>query len=97
MKKPEKCADIKEIREAIDSIDNKIVELIAKRAKYVKEIVKFKKDKKAIKAPGRAREVINSKKELAVKYGVSSALIEKIYKYMINFFINEEIKEWESE
>jgi len=97
MKKPEDCVDITEIREAIDSIDDRIVELIANRSKYVKEIVKFKKDKKAIKAPDRAQEVINSKKNLAAKYGISPVLIEKIYRYMIDFFINEEIKEWESE
>jgi isochorismate pyruvate lyase len=97
MKKPEDCVDITEIRKAIDSIDNRIVELVANRSKYVKEIVKFKKDKKAIEAPDRVREVINSKKNLAVKYGASPVLIEKIYKDMIDFFINEELREWKSE
>lgn len=96
MKKPEDCIDIKEIREAIDSIDKQIVELIACRAKYVKEAAKFKKDKKAVKALDRVQKVIDSKKKLALKHGVSPILIERVYKDMIGFFINEEMKEWES-
>nr|AAU82152.1 hypothetical protein GZ11A10_7 [uncultured archaeon GZfos11A10] len=90
------CINMTEIRTAIDSIDNQIVELIDSRSKYVKEAAKFKKDEKAVTDSNRVQEVINSKKELAEKYGASPELIEKIYKIMIDFFINEEMKEWES-
>lgn len=96
MKKAEECKDMIDIRSAIDMIDNQIVELIASRAKYVKEAAKFKKDEKAVKDFNRVQQVINSKKELAVKYGVSPELIEKMYTMMINFFINEEMKEWKN-
>jgi len=68
--------------------------LKACRTKYVKEAAKFKKDEKAVKDSNRVQKVINSKKEIAEKYGASPELIEKIYGLMIDFFINEEMNEW---
>ncbi|BDU50419.1 chorismate mutase [Haliovirga abyssi] len=94
MKKAEECLNMREIRDGIDIIDNEIVKLIANRAKYVKEAAKFKKDEKAVKDSNRVKKVLESKKELAKKYGASPDLIEKIYKMMIDFFINEEMQEW---
>ena len=96
MKDAKDCTNMIEIRTAIDIIDNQIVELIASRSKYVKEAAKFKKDEKAVTDSNSVQKVINSKKELAEMYGASSELIEKIYKMMIDFFINEEMKEWKS-
>ena len=96
MKDARDCTNMIEIRTAIDIIDNQIVELIASRSKYVKEAAKFKKDEKAVTDSNRVQKVLNSKKELAEKYGASPELIEKIYKMMIDFFINEEMKEWKS-
>ena len=71
MKYARECINIVEIRAAIDIIDNQIVELIASRSKYVKEAAKFKNDEKAVKDSNRVQKVINSKKELAEKYGAS--------------------------
>ena len=96
MKDSRDCTNITEIRTAVDIIDDQIVELIAIRSKYVKEAAKFKKDEKSVADSNRVQKVIDSKKELAEKYGASPELIEKIYKIMIDFFINEEMKEWES-
>jgi len=39
-------------------------------------------------------KVIESKKELAIEYGASPELIGDIYKMMIDFFIKEELEEW---
>ena len=94
MKEAKDCRNMAEIREVIDLIDERIVEMIAKRSLYVKEAAKFKKDENAVKDPGRVKQVIESKKELAIKYGASPELIEKIYRTMIDHFIAEEMKEW---
>ena len=67
-----------------------------KRSLYVKEAVKFKTDKESVKDSSRVEKIINSKKLLAQKYGLSTNLIETIYRTMIDFFINEEMKEWKS-
>jgi len=97
MKKPEQCENIEEIRSEIDIIDNQIVNLISKRAKYVDNAAKFKKDKVAVRNKKRVALVIESKKKLALKYGISPKLIGDIYKKMIDYFINEEIKKWDKE
>lgn len=94
MKDVNDCKDMLDIRDAIDSIDNDIVRLISQRSQYVHAAAKFKKSDVEVKDKDRVSKVINSKKKLADKYGVSSVLVEKIYKMMIDFFISEEMKEW---
>ena len=94
MIEPNQCTDMNDIRTAIDKIDNDIVKLISKRSQYVQEASKFKKDETAVKDSIRVTKVINSKKELALKYGASPELIGDIYKMMIDFFIEEELNEW---
>ncbi len=95
MKKASECQNMIEIRREIDCIDDQIVDLIAKRSEYVKEAAKFKKSEKAVKDIKRVEAVINSKKELAIKYGVSPELIGKLYGMMIEHFVNEEMNEWQ--
>ncbi|MGB3750252.1 MAG: chorismate mutase [Arcobacteraceae bacterium] len=97
MIEPKQCADMNEIRTAIDEIDNDIVKLISKRSQYVHEASKFKKDELAVKDSSRVTKVINSKRELALKYGASPELIGDIYKMMLDFFIEEELKEWNNQ
>lgn len=97
MKKPEECRNMEDIRAEIDLIDNKIVELISQRAQYVYNAAKFKKDIVAVRDENRVAAVIDSKRKLAQKYGISPDLIGDIYEKMINFFVNEEIKRWEIE
>lgn len=97
MIEPKQCKDMNDIRNAIDEIDNNIVQLISKRSEYVYEASKFKKDETAVKDSTRVTKVINSKKELALKYGASPELVGDIYKMMIDFFIQEELKEWDKQ
>ena len=78
MKDARDCTNMIKIRTAMDIIDNQIVELIVSRSKYVKEAAKFKKDEKAVTDSNRVQKVIDSKKQLAEKHGVSPELIEKI-------------------
>lgn len=94
MIEPNKCKDMNDIRTAIDEIDADIVKLISKRSEYVHEASKFKKDETAVKDSNRVAKVIESKKELATKHGASPELIGDIYKMMIDFFIKEELEEW---
>lgn len=94
MIKAEDCQNMSEIRNEINDIDNQIVKLISNRAEYVKHASKFKNSETAVRGSDRVKQVINSKIELAKKYGASPTLIEKIYTIMIDFFITEELEEW---
>lgn len=93
MKEPNQCENIDEIRAAIDSIDKQVLELIAKRFQYVKEIVKFKaEDEESIIAKRRYDEVLNRRRELAIQNELNPDVIEEIYKILIHYFIEEELK-----
>lgn len=94
MIEPKECKDMRDIRISIDKLDDEIVKLISKRSEYVNEASKFKKDETAVKDSSRVSKVIESKKKLAIKYGASPVLIGDIYKMMIDFFVKEELLEW---
>lgn len=96
VKEAKECKNMGDIREAIDIIDNSIVELIANRSNYVYEAAKFKKSEAAVKDISRVKKVLESKKELAVKYGASPELVGNLYEIMIDFFVSQEMKEWKS-
>lgn len=93
MKIPGRCESIEEIREAIDDIDSEIIKLLGIRFSYVKEIVKFKnKDRDSIIARERYNEVLENRRKLAVDNGLNPDLVEKIYRNLIDHFINKEIE-----
>lgn len=96
MKTPQQCENMTQIREAIDELDDRIVEAVALRARYVKEAARFKKNETEVKDTNRVKAVIESKKSLALHYGVSPELIASLYEMMIEYFVNEELREWSS-
>jgi len=91
-KLPEECENINDIRKGIDNIDKKIIDLLAKRFLYVKEVVKFKFNKDDVIAQKRYDEVITVRREWAIANQLDPDLIENIYRSLLNYFIEEEIK-----
>ncbi len=92
MKKPQDCLNMQEIRAEIDAIDQQIVALISERGLFVHQAATFKTDEVSVKDEERVKAVIDSKKKLALSYGISPELIGSIYQLMINHFIQEEMK-----
>jgi isochorismate pyruvate lyase len=93
MKLPQECVSLDELRNEIDAIDKEIIALIARRAGYVKEVVKYKKpDKDSIIAQERYDAVIKRRRELAIENKLNPDVIEKMYREMMNYFIEEEMK-----
>jgi isochorismate pyruvate lyase len=92
MRDPKQCKDINEIREAIDEIDFQIVELLGKRLCFVEEIVKFKDNEEAVVAKSRQEEVIEQRRKWAVQFNLDQDLIENIYKTLLQFNIQKELK-----
>jgi isochorismate pyruvate lyase len=94
MQKAAECKNLDEIRNGIYFIDNQIVKLISERAEYVKEAAKFKKSEQSVRDEKRVALVIESKKQLALKYNISPELIGDLYQRMIDFFVQQELNEW---
>lgn len=88
-----KCENLNEVRENIDRIDKEIVKLIAERSTYVVQAANFKKNSDEVKAPQRVEKVINKVRSLACENDVNPDIVEKIYREVINCFINFELYE----
>lgn len=92
MRDPKQCNNIKEVRESIDEIDFLIVELLGKRLCFVEEIVKFKDNEESIVAKSRQEEVIEQRRKWAEQFNLDQDLIENIYKTLLQFNIQKELK-----
>jgi len=93
MKQPEECTSIDDARNGIDIIDRQIVTLLGERALYVNEVVKYKKpDKDSIIAIERKEEVLKIRREWAMENGLDPDVIETVYRTLIDYFIDREMK-----
>ena len=92
MRDPKQCSNIQEIRAALDKIDYQIIGLLGKRLNFVEEIVKFKTNEEDIVAESRQKEVIMLRRKWAENYNLDPDLIEKIYKILMQFNIQKEMK-----
>ncbi len=70
------------------------MKLISEREKYVKRASAFKNSEADVRDRERVLKVIASRRKLALNYGTSEDLIEKLYTVMIDHFIQEELEEW---
>lgn len=97
MKQPTDCENMFEIREAIDSLDEEIIHLLGQRYQYVKAAAKFKTSQTDVKAPERFRQMLLQRRAWAVDEGLNPDVIEKLYADLVNYFIAEELEQWQRE
>lgn len=86
---------IEDVRTQIDRLDSELVKIIAQRAECVKAAATFKTDRSAVRAPDRVQQVIDKVRKKAVEAGLSEVIIEKVYRTMINAFIEYELEQHE--
>jgi len=94
---PKDCTDMAEIRSEIDNMDQDIIAILGKRFEYVKAAAKFKTSATSVKAPDRFKAMLEQRRIWAKAEGVSPDAIEKMYRDLVNHFINEEMTHWENE
>ncbi len=95
MKSPNDCENILEIRDGIDQIDKQIIALLGERFNYVKAISKFKTSAASVKAEDRFNSMLQKRRIWAVEAGLNPDVVEKMYRDLVNYFINEEMKSWQ--
>lgn len=88
------CTSLDEVRANIDVIDSKIVALICEREQYVLQAASFKKSESEVKAPSRVEQVIEKVRIIAKQYNGNEIIVEKVYRTMIEAFINREMNEY---
>lgn len=92
MKKPEECLDMQEIRKEIDQIDKSVIDLLGLRFNYVKAAAKFKKNELEVNAPDRLVTMLSQRRKWAQENNISPDVIEKMYRDLVNYFIDQELK-----
>lgn len=95
MKKPEDCFNIGEIRQEIDAIDKEIIAALGRRFAYVQAAAKFKTSETSVKAPDRFNSMLQERRAWAEEAELNPEVIEKLYRDLVNYFIDEELKHWQ--
>jgi isochorismate pyruvate lyase len=96
MKTPEQCENIADIRTEIDRRDRQIVALLGERLKYVRAASQFKTSEASVRAVERVRNLLQDRRTWASEEGLDPELIEKMYRDLLTFFIEEEMNDWKS-
>ena len=94
---PENCSGMEDIRVEIDNMDRFIIAILSKRFEYVKAASKFKTSETSVRAPERFKAMLEQRRVWASSEGLSPDAIEKMYRDLVNYFINEEMSKWQSE
>ncbi len=84
---------LSEIRARIDELDGNLVDLLARREALVRQAAPLKSDGQAVRAPERVAQVVTRVRALASGAGADPDLIERIYRGMIQAFIEMETDE----
>ncbi|WP_442794320.1 chorismate mutase [Pelobium manganitolerans] len=90
------CKSISDVRGQIDLIDREVVHLIARRFEFVKKASDFKKNTEEVKAKERFNAMLAERRLWATNAGLNADVIEKIFKDLVQYFIKEELKEFEN-
>lgn len=96
MRKPDDCSNIEEIRQEIDAIDKEVIAAFGRRFAYVKAAAKFKTSETSVKAPDRFNSMLQERRAWAEEAGLNPEVIEKLYRDLVNYFIDEEMKHWQN-
>jgi isochorismate pyruvate lyase len=94
MKTPNQCENMADIRAEIDRLDRQVVALLGQRFAYVKAASKFKTSETTVKAPERFNAMLGQRRVWAEEEGLNADAIEKTYRDLVNYFIDEEIEHW---
>ena len=97
MKDPDECANIHEVREEIDIIDREVIDALSKRFKYVVAAARFKTTEASVRAPDRFHAMLQQRREWALESGLNPDVVENIYRDLVNYYIEEELKHYKSE
>lgn len=96
MKTQDECENIIDIRAEIDRLDRHVITLLGQRFAYVKAASKFKTSEASVRASERFQAMLQQRRVWAEAEGLNPDVIEKLYRDLVNHFIEEEMKHWKS-
>ena len=96
MKKPDECANIQEVRDEIDIIDREVIEALSKRFQYVIAAQGLKRVQLALDRQIAFRLCYSGRSGLE-ESGLNPEVVENIYRVLVNYYIDEELKHYKYE
>ena len=97
MKTPDECANIYEVRAEIDIIDREVIDALSKRFQYVIAAARFKTSEASVRSSERFQAMLKQRREWAGESGLNPDVIENLYRDLVNYYIEEELKHYKSE
>ena len=97
VKKPDECRDMQDIRAEIDRLDQEVIRLLGQRFQYVQAASQFKTSKTSVRAPERFKAMLEQRRVWAREAGLDPGVIENMYRELVSYFIEEEMKKWQAE
>lgn len=94
---PEECSSLEDIRSEIDYLDQAVITILGKRFKYVLAAARFKTSETSVRAPERRKVMLARRREWAEAEGLNPDAIEKMYADLVQHFVEEEMKRWQSQ
>lgn len=91
---PDACADMNDIRTEIDRIDRAVVALLGRRRRYVHAAARFKTSAETVRAKERFAAMLETRREWAREEELNPDAVEKLYRDLVNHFIDEEMHRW---
>lgn len=91
MTEPQDCQTIAEVRSEIDRLDRSLITTISQRQEYVHAAVRFKSNQEQVHAKERQRLMMAARRLWAETEGVDPDMVEKIFRTMVDHFVNAEL------
>jgi isochorismate pyruvate lyase len=96
VKSVEDCKNISEIRAEVDRLGREVISLLGQRFAFVKAASRFKIDETSVRAPERFWTMLEQRRTWASEEGLNADAIEKMFRDLIDHFIEEELKHWQA-
>lgn len=94
--KPEDCADMGALRDAIDALDARLVRLLALRQGYIEQAAVLKTDRGTIRDEARIEAVVAKVLAEAKAAGLSPAIAEAVWRVLIERSIAHEFTKFDA-
>ncbi len=86
--------NLEKIRHEIDKIDSRIIDLLSDRSRLVSAAGTLKTSEEGVRDPKRVEQVIARAREKAATAGLDPRIAEKVYRIIIECFIDTELAEY---
>ena len=83
---------MEDVRAEIDSRDRQIIARLGERVGYVHAAAAFKTSEDGVRAPERFKSMLQTRRDWAEQEGLDADMVEKLYRDLVEYFIQREME-----